>query len=1173
MSKRAPCSPVASWNSGQLGDCAQHLRTGECPVVSGIAITRRGGAYSSPPTVIFANGGPNATGAYAIPLMSCSGGSGVVTGVILITSGWHFTQSPTILFSGKFAPAAAQTGACMQGTTSCNENTPWNDSTCMCSGSGLILGFPVYQNITLLPPQCSNLFESGNWQDLVNATGAGALPICTQTCLDKIGTTNYGRCQVDGTECNCVTSFESGWVQGDCGSGPWGKTDNYCFTNGSQAPRGKCSGPWTTCDKPITNRWRKTDQFLDFGVCTKRGHKNVVAMKSWHGEMPFNIIPNGCNRCLNCTTCSGASNGHLCWDCSLDANNIVNCNSCSEMISGSDSGTEYLNCTHCTNCSDCPNGQNNYTYKYKAASFTYSDVLTVTNPPQNTDFGWNVSMGLSASVGRLNGQVTESMSLSATARNNLFGGGIPSMSPNFLDRCNQTVGGYPVSGWIGRPWNYTEILTGDNGFYSLDSVTTTASLSDNTITFHQVLDTIFILVSGLAHDLHSHRVIDATTVISSPYFNTELNADVNTLLNQWNLLDDTIYPWKYGNDDELIIPKVTYCESSPASPLDAAFNAVSNCPSAPLCHYCFSSDDCSHCWDSCTGEPECVTGGGFHAKYHTTCSFSSGGCGANCSYNGAILGAPSALGQIGYVDFNRINILMEPCNCDGEDGGAATALTTVSWGGPASLPHATQQLNFREQQIIYPGAFSSINDRTRLNETCNNGFETPYIGSDVLIKAKYAEIIQIDKPSQNFRLPCGVGSSKDLIFVNETDGSVIPYLSASTGCVQPCICTGCGTGSSQACTNGASPSRWPKFSGIAFVCNTALSIVSGTISTGKMELYTNSGNSGIRGQFVNAFITFPSGVQLLDTFEIATVLSSTGIVITGDFTIYLGMASGIGGWLDFATGNDWFDNYPKGDFVVRSWDYHPYTGHGWNTKTDAYLNSINATEYCLPYKSCEPSFVVIGPSGSPEASSGGRNMIFVTMPDITPQVCGAKTHYIPEQWRTDALWMRPTMPCCLVSGLDSRNCQVHDDDEDGGFMTNIVHLWEEDDGSCRDVETEYLVGGGGGISIIYRHHYPMRPWVEAKQNRLGIYPLPTDACSFLTAAQLLNAQSGCLSVATIEALNGTTYSGLRALDWSMLTCLCDPPFAGSSYWGTYKPWVIAANQEICLREAAQTTGT
>lgn len=1158
MSKRAPCSPVASWLSGQLGDCGQHLVLGESPVVSGIGIVRRGGAYAEKPTVIFSGGGPAATGAYAEALLSCSG-SGVVTGIRIFSSGWHYTESPTIIFSGKFAPLAVQTSGCMQGTSPCGTGTAWDHPTCMCSGTGLIFGYPIYENITLVPPQCSNIFLTNGWQDQLNNTGTGGLPVCDDTCLGHIGTTNLGRCRVTGTECNCKTTFESGWYAGDCSDGGrWQKSNNYCSENGTFAPQIKCIGPWTTCDKPINNLWRKTDQFLDVGRCTKRGHKNVVAFKSWHGVTPFTNTQ-GCTACDNCDTCYGASGCQICVDCTLQPDNTVNCSQCSACSSPSVDGFE-LSCSGCSGCDSCPEGEKVYTYKYLDSTWTASDVYSLTDGPTNANTYYNASASISASVDRLSSQVHADETYSVIAHD-YFADAVQLIGPDFVDRCHKTVAGYPVSGWDGYPWNYGTVTSGENT-YSSESVSTSGSISDNEITFHQTRNFSFIVYDSVnnvfEHDAHIHQQIDAVTTLSNQYTQDQLNLDADTLLNQWNLLNDVIYPWKYDTS-ELQLPKISRCEAEPTSPLSATLTFPS-CPDFVLCHYSSVGADCADSWDSCTAN-DCPGG----ISYDYNCYISSGGIFVNTQYNGSILGAPSPTGYLYPIDFNKKNQKDLPCHC--EDGDVNnSAISIKSYGGVSSLAHATQLPDEREKKVIYPGAFASINDRTRVNSTCN-GFNNQYISTDILLKTKWAEIIQIDKPSQNFRLPCGIGSSKDLIYVNATDNSIVPYLTVATGCLQGCNCTPCmgGTGSVQSCTNATNPARWPYLSGSGFVCNTVASIFSGQISTGKINLYMITGISGDKGQYVNAHLMFGGSNFKDEVYAIAALLNQSGFSITGDFSAYVGLNSGLSGWIDFATGNDWFDNYPKGDFIIRSWDFHPVTGIGFNNRVDGFMNSQNVNSYCLPWKPCGPAIVVIAPSGSPENISGsGYNVQFVTMPALTPRPCGAKINLMPQQWRTDPFWIRPSKPCCLVSGADNPDCIV--DDGDDVFPTRIIHLWEEDDGSCRDVESE-VISNGFSMTYIYHHHYPMRPWVEARQSPLGPYGFSVTGCSWLTSGQLLNASSGCLSVSGIEGLSSGVYDSLYYLDSLTLSCFCQNPQPESSYWGIYAPWAVSTNQTECLRQA------
>jgi hypothetical protein len=138
-----------------------------------------------------------------------------------------------------------------------------------------------------------------------------------------------------------------------------------------------------------------------------------------------------------------------------------------------------------TNCLDCQYGEELYDHKYLDATFTYSDNFTWSNPPQDhsdANHFHNISAVGTFSVGRTDGKVNFEGSASYSADD--LGSLSQLFFANFINRCNRTVNGYPVTGWVGEPWNYV-IETGDgSGIYQYDSVATDGSISENSISFH-----------------------------------------------------------------------------------------------------------------------------------------------------------------------------------------------------------------------------------------------------------------------------------------------------------------------------------------------------------------------------------------------------------------------------------------------------------------------------------------------------------------------------------------------------------------------------------------------------------------------------------------------------------------------------------------------------------------
>lgn len=1113
MAKRQPCNYPGQWNSGFIGDCSQHLKLGECPAVSGIKITYGGAPYQFPPVAIISgdsNGGSYATGFFAYGLLDSAGH---VTGLNIVLSGWHFVVSPSIVFSGVFLTGIGGSA------TQC-ANKVWNDTGCMCSGSGLIYGYPIYQNTTLVPPQCSPVYSDPNW-----ALQLPNLPICTAANLANISTDNFGVCKA-GDEARCKTSWASGWV-GDCDDGTWQKTNNYCSIHGGRATPARCEGAWygggsvSNCGARVAQTFTPTNTYLDVGSCKKRGYKNVVALKSWHGEPPLigNTAP---MPCFNCAT------------------------------------------------GDAP-----YTQKYLCSAGTWSYTLTADklwsdNTPVSNPTVIAANGTTTACVGRLDGKLVVNESFFCNTTN-----ADAEYPRNFdgYDRCADTIYGFPRTGWNDSPWNYcnnSDTSVGNQINQTSYCVKTTASVSAAGYTFTQEITSfsyVANLDAGIIFDQsYAYSVESVTVSLSNPYTYQQLNSDAKDLLDAWNLLDDVQYPWK-TTQDELLMPKVTRCEEPPTSPYGASV-PIASCPAQPVCTYSYNSSNGSVVWDDCHPRQGLWPDLSGRSIYHVSCNFNTGNvCIAGCNNDGAIVGGPAPTGYLGMVDFARENWQTLCCDCDCQE---SNTQLIQSFGNVSPYYHMTQWPDDRERNLMYFGAFAFLNNTADVYSTCGGG-TLPLIPNDVLVVGKYAEIVQMDKPSFIYRTPCGIGASPEITLQNQSDSSLNSWSNTNyaSQCDQTCHCQtitvpdNVGSHSCYYCDSQSSTTkRWPYQSGTTYICGNTGLIVSGNITTSTGTLVLNATFTGTTGDYINVFLDYGGGNYSAATYPITATVSPSGLVITGSFV----PTTSVSGWIDFPNTNDWFDNLPKGDFVVRNWNYATFAGSPAPTvRSDPFLTSISATQYCLPWHSCEPAIVVVGPSGGMEvANSSNRNAQVIQMPYLIPRPCGARMHYIPQQWMTDPTWNKPSMPCCLVSGIDRPICQPPPDSNDIG-PASITHRWEEDDGSCRGLETEYLFSLGGGMSIIYHHHYPIRPFVEARISWLSSYSLPLGNCNMVNDA--LTSVSGCFTNSQLDGLTNNQYNALISTYGGQMCAVCSAPNNNATYWGQFAPWKVSANQEGCLREA------
>lgn len=1211
MAKREACNQEdnPSWTGLFLGDCSQHLKTGECPAIKGLVkgpdgrpILYGGGAYFANPLAIISgdSGGPNATGFYGFGIIDKNG---YVVDLDVVTSGWHFTQTPVIVFSGEFK--GGQKGS---ENIDCRDQD-WDYKGCTCSGSGLVAGHKIYENVTKIFPQCSTLYDEDDWVQQLNAQfkdGKNTWRLCTEAELKFAATDNYGRCKYPATVGDttyvgdCITSWGSGWGF-DCSEGDWKKASNYCKEKGQYAPRKRCVGSWygglptATCGAPITQEWQETDQYLDFGVCKKRGFKNVLAYKSWHGEPPFTAK--------------------------------VGCDSFDE-----------------TTTSDAAGPGAGYDVKYRTAHGVWTLDMTWVNdgcvhgnscPGDETNKAHGSARGLldmTVNVGQKDGR------LKVVNQNYEYKSTNSGTDPIFgnlrgFDRCTASCFGYfgqdvdkDINDNIVTLWNGTirDYVTNDpvcNQSERVVNVKTTLSISDASYKFTQEISVkswlrhchvennqepiiqdefgndICSNYCDLLHDYVFHSLETVTVTLSDAYTVSQLHNDANELLDEWNLLDDTTYPWK-TSESRYSIPKVTFCEPPPTSPIDGLTAVVDeDCDASPpqkLCNYTYKAYDAVIEWDDCTPQPDwpdppAVGEGDFDQNIRTLCQYPEyivdckqvikNRCVGNCTYDGHIVGGPAELGHFGTIDLlieNREDLCCS-CNCE----------TTVSdlirsFGGVSQVHHITQWPTEREMQLLYAGAFVSINDSSRVADGCNNT-TSALVPHDVLTKCKYAEVIQMDKPSRNFAMPCGVGSAGDWTLVNDKDTTILSRApnDYKNQCAAPCVCETINVGEANecsACTEDGTPiKRWPQLGDKTSACGTVLDVVNGEAFITGAFVNFGSAHNALVGDYVNAYLTSPTYAVPIATgsYKIFDIPSPTSIQISGSIP---SNSNAVEGWIDFAQTNDYFDNNPKGEFVIRRWHYNTFAGPAQSRGSNQYLDTrldldiSPAISGCVPWKACDPSIVVLTfHDNSVEAETNeslGRNAFISGIPNLTPRHYGARYHYIPQQWMMDPLWTPPSKPCCLGEfNPDRQECQPPDSD-DGLPAANITHTWEEDDGSCIREEDEVIYSLNLNMSVKKHHYYPMRPFVEARLTGLAIPPapeLPDNTCSFPN--DLAKIMTGaCWPHVYLNGMSAADYAYLSNVYGEKLTPLCPAPVAGTDYWGIYAPWAVAEKQEQCIKE-------
>jgi hypothetical protein len=399
-------------------------------------------------------------------------------------------------------------------------------------------------------------------------------------------------------------------------------------------------------------------------------------------------------------------------------------------------------------CSGCSFSNAITSTKYLSVSWS-ATINYDPDPGSENDSILNFTASGSMSVDRYSGKVTGSVSQTFTNSNQYY-------DPGFfdIDYCINMDGGAAIGGdlngafglnYCGGEWtggSLAEFLNAGN----VDGVViTTASCTPTQIT--------------LAYTTTLGAAVTTTTItitLSDAYQSSDVDADVESLLGQWNLADDVQYPWRTDNACTSG-PYLSYDESTGNIPQGLVLGGPA-CPdegsvtdlTVPITVPGWTGDYVFN-WNP-------VTSGD---TYPSSCTF-TGTYSDSTTNTGAILGQPlttiygTGIVYAPYFDFNFL--VYGEVSCGGGEVGY-DIVGYGAFGGDVWAFNASQWTNLADASALLPGAFAaygSAGGGGGLSVTlpaCSDGGGTYLPG--YLIKSKYAEVILLSAPSHDFDRPCG----------------------------------------------------------------------------------------------------------------------------------------------------------------------------------------------------------------------------------------------------------------------------------------------------------------------------------------------------------------------------------------------------------------------------------
>ena len=869
------------------------------------------------------------------------------------------------------------------------------------------------------------------------------------------------------------------------------------------------------------------NQTENLSPCQKIGYKNVQAKRQWHGQPGYFFNSNP-----DVYTCNDPTYGTACDTARYDQYSL------------SASQTKYLDASFeitgtFAAWNDCDSsvavGIFTDTCKADLSVDANSGVINVSNAAYGCGgaawFASLVPQTLDYWVDRFTDMLGTSVPGAWPNANEFFG---PDAGPSGTFSLSCNAAGYEFSGSPTGDVNVTQSGSGSwtfsaGGFSATRTYTSEQLNDDDTKSGVQETESIDITDDSLIYTYNQQvenesvwiTNFDFTVTISFSNTNTatDVLTDLYSLLDEWDLTDDAVYPWRTDSYTS-IAPLVMRNEpGNNVAPLDFAASV-----------FTANATHITDCFGNSPGDPD----------YIDTCGADIGSDENALLYDGSIIGAPLPAGYQQTFDWYYTD--WQSCDTTGygdivgyiEGWGK---LNQNQNGIPRTATHwTTNDLAWQ----FTGGAWVFYNLNTAWSE-CVTGGSGTWPAGVVLIAQKWAET-KVGFPSENFFRPAGddkFAYDENHVYTIDTITGSGPgaqvKLQLALSCDSP-------NGSSQPISSISGLWGGPSVNGFY-----ELSSISGgdtvTLGTkvydvpsnwmsasdwqgadesndtfGRLRWSTGApsndpppilGRAAIAnfGNYngsntVTELATGPlpdlgMGIANADHIDIfdntMTVVASNLAVMRIDdthFTVNANAGSLTNAaWImsHDAPNFSWDDQYPKGDYVYHDWTYWPRLiceAVRFNTLVNS-CNSSNCscpnesyTKYCFPFfNAVEDNAGVFDHAFTQDANcvpfSPCNPSVLCISPNDESFAVGATygfpnagSLYLDEQYGSgwfsefqqvivDPLWQTPHFPASQIG-----NCNA----------SNNAFEWTMDDGFCQE-------DSGGNAAIEY---YPLSPLVEAR---------------------------------------------------------------------------------------------
>ena len=523
------------------------------------------------------------------------------------------------------------------------------------------------------------------------------------------------------------------------------------------------------------------NQTESLAQCKKIGYKNVQAKRQWHGTPGFYF--DAPTEAYYCPIEGDCVSGTYC--------NPAPYQSYSNTASQTKYGSVSYNITVDYNVACVPSSSYTDTYEASLSVNPQSGVVTV----NSGSFGCGTASGYAGLMGTTPAGWI-GIIYNPPSPGFAFPGCGVSEGDTMVMSCDESSYTWTISDGSGDEttvsaswtitatsfdYNYSHSITGEDacggGLITYDTVAITLSITDSSMSYSNVayLDPSYCENCG-----EPYASVYITASFSNGISAGSILSDIDTLLGEWDMTDDALYPWRTDGDTS-VAPMVSRNEvPGNVSPLEFV-------PFAVACTPCAESGCPNDCDTSCAGCPE-----GYGCVYTEDC-YGNAVCSEDWAitysynlatdpnallYDDSILGAPKPAGYQGFFDFR-----WEDWQIVGTIGGLPD-YEIVGWGsgspGNFGVPlNATQWTNLQEA-IQFPGGawiFYNLNPSVAANGDCfNPGANCPSPAA-ILIAQKWAET-KVPFPSQNFFRPAGndrfVYDEENVYAIGSTSGGPGP---------------------------------------------------------------------------------------------------------------------------------------------------------------------------------------------------------------------------------------------------------------------------------------------------------------------------------------------------------------------------------------------------------------